>query len=207
MFHETAEASSLPEIVLGEFETHGREKTLTERELRPLPAPDSPLVGDIARADPRWPLVLGLVETELKPQARLDVGVSGSDAPLIASWEFGRGRAVAVTTDADGRWSDRWVRWETMEPIVDRHASLARFQRVACRSRASRSPIARRTRTSTTADSKRGPAAVWSRGSPGPTDGQTSEVALTRTAPGHFHGRFATRWRATTASKSAAPTE
>ncbi len=48
-FHETADAASLPEIVLGEFEQHGREKTLAEREFRPLPMRDSPVVGALAR--------------------------------------------------------------------------------------------------------------------------------------------------------------
>jgi hypothetical protein len=191
VFHETAEASSLPEIVLGEFETHGREKTLTERELRPLPTQDSPLVGDIARADPRWPLVLGLVETELKPQARLDVGVDGSEAPLVASWEFGRGRALAVTTDADGRWSDRWVRWELWSRlwgdmlrwlIPESRAPQPRFA-LAYRSGALDIDYSRFEEESGGTVTARiaGP------------DGLVGEVALIRTAPGHFHGSFATR--------------
>jgi Mg-chelatase subunit ChlD len=189
-FHETAEASSLPEIVLGEFETQGREKTLAEREFRPLPAPDSPLVGDIARADPRWPSVLGLVETELKPQARLDVGVSGSDAPLIASWEFGRGRAVAVTTDADGRWSDRWLRWGQWSRlwtdmlrwlVPESRVPQARFA-VAYHDGALDVDYSRFEEEST--------GGVVARIT-GP-ERQTSEIPLTRTAPGHFHGRFAT---------------
>src|SRR5204863_507790 len=37
-FHATADAASLPEIVLGEFESHGREKTLVERTFHPEPS-------------------------------------------------------------------------------------------------------------------------------------------------------------------------
>ncbi|MET0151930.1 MAG: VWA domain-containing protein [Candidatus Binatia bacterium] len=190
VFHETAEASSLPELVLGEFETQGREKTLAEREFRPLPAPDSPLVGDLARAEPRWPLVLGLVETELKPQARLDVGVSGSDAPLIASWEFGRGRAVAVTTDANGRWSDRWVRWEQWSRLW---TDVLRWLVPESRVPQPRFAVAYRDGALGVDYSRfeEGSAGSVVARITGP-EGQTSEVPLTRTAPGHFHGRLAT---------------
>jgi Mg-chelatase subunit ChlD len=189
-FHETGEASSLPEIVLGEFETQGREKTLQERELRPLPAADSPVVGDLARVEPRWPAVLGLVETELKPQARLDVGVSGSDAPLIASWEFGRGRAVAVTTDADGRWSDRWIRWDQWSRlwtdvlrwlVPESRVPQPRFA-VAYRDGALEVDYSRFEEESAGSVIARITA----------PEGQISEIRLSRTAPGHFHGRFAT---------------
>src|SRR5262249_59801071 len=106
-----AEAASPPEMVRGELEQHGRKKPLAERDSLPLPRRESPVVGTLAQSDPRWPAVLGLVETELKPLARRDVGVAESSVPLVASWEYGRGRALAVTTDADGRWSDRWRRW------------------------------------------------------------------------------------------------
>lgn len=191
VFHETADASSLPEIVLGEFETHGREKTLTERELRPLPAQDSPLVGDIARADSRWPLVLGLVETELKPQARLDVGVAGSQAPLVASWEFGRGRALAVTTDADGRWSDRWVRWEQWSRLW---GDMLRWLIPESRTPQPRFALAYRSGAldidySRFEEESGGTVTARIAG----PDGQAAEVAMIRTAPGHFHGSFATR--------------
>ena len=190
-FHETAEASSLPEIVLGEFETQGREKTLTERELRPLPVQESPLVADVARTDPHWPMVLGLVETELKPQARLDVGVAGSDAPLIASWEFGRGRAAAVTTDADGRWSDRWIRWEQWSRlwsdvlrwlVPEARVPQARFA-LAYHDGALEVDYSR-------FEEESGGGATARISAP---DGRMTEVPLARTAPGHFHGRLATR--------------
>lgn len=112
VFHATSDPSNLPELFLGELAEQGKERTLHEAEIRPSPSTESPLVGEIARTQARWPTLLGLVETELKRGARLDVGSSAPDrSPLIASWQYGAGRAVAVTTDADGRWSDRWVRW------------------------------------------------------------------------------------------------
>jgi Mg-chelatase subunit ChlD len=110
-FHQTDDPSNLPQLVLGGLEERGRETTVREERVRPQPAADSPLVGEIARAEPTWPPLFGFVETRPKPGARLDV-VAPRGEPLIASWTYGAGRAVAVTTDAAGRWSDAWVRWQ-----------------------------------------------------------------------------------------------
>ena len=190
-FHETADASSLPEIVLGEFEEHAREKTLNERTFRPVPSRESPLVGELARAEASWPPVLGLVETELKPGARRDVGVAESDLPLVASWEYGRGRSIAVTTDADGRWSDRWVRWKEWSRLwsdlvgwlVPRdRATQPRFA-VAYRDGALEIDYSR---------FDEDPAgAVTARILP-PGE-RPQELPLQRVAAGHYRGRFATR--------------
>ncbi|MEA2626642.1 MAG: hypothetical protein QOD06_2687 [Candidatus Binatota bacterium] len=117
-FHQTLDPSTLPELVLGEFQGPTREKTMREEETSVRADSGSPIVGEIARADPRWPPILGLVETELKPGAELDVGARGAEGePVIASWTYGSGRAVAFTTDAYGRWSDRWVRWREWSRI------------------------------------------------------------------------------------------
>jgi hypothetical protein len=190
-FHETADAASLPEIVLGEFEQHGREKTLAEREFQPLPMRDSPIVGGLAQSDQRWPPVLGLVETELKPLARRDVSVAESSAPLVASWEYGRGRALAVTTDADGRWSDRWLRWKEWSRlwsdlvgwlVPESRAAPARFA-IHYRDGALEIDYSR---------FDQDPAGAVSAKVSSP-DGRTAELPLERVAPGHYRGSLATR--------------
>jgi hypothetical protein len=33
------------------------------------------------------------------------------DAPVLAQWQYGLGRAVAWTSDAKGKWAKDWVRW------------------------------------------------------------------------------------------------
>ncbi len=190
-FHETADAASLPEIVLGEFEQHGREKTLAEREFRPLPMRDSPVVGALAQSDPSWPAVLGLVETELKPLARSDVGVAESSAPLVASWEYGRGRALAVTTDADGRWSDRWLRWKEWSRLW---SDLVGWVAPGGRAAPARFAIEYRDGALEIDYSRfdQDPAGAVSAKVSSP-DGRTAELPLERVAPGHYRGSLATR--------------
>ena len=35
--------------------------------------------------------------------------------PLMASWNYGKGKAVAFTTDLSGRWSREWIHWIALE--------------------------------------------------------------------------------------------
>ena len=111
-FHHTIDPSTLPDLFLDEMEDKGEEKTMVEKELTPIPSPDSPLLKGLdGRA---FPPVKGYVETEMKKGARLDLALraDGRRPPLLASWSYGQGKAVAFTSDANGRWSAPWVSWE-----------------------------------------------------------------------------------------------
>ena len=110
-FHHTTDPSTLPALFLDELDEPAPEKTLVERALRPIPEPGSPLLGDIAEA--RLPAVTGYVQTRLKKGARADLSVRDADQsrPLLASWSYGKGRAVVFTSDANGRWSAPWIGW------------------------------------------------------------------------------------------------
>jgi hypothetical protein len=44
----------------------------------------------------------------------------GQREPLIASWRFGGGKVLAVTTDASGRWSGPWIRNGFFAPLWDK---------------------------------------------------------------------------------------
>jgi len=53
------------------------------------------------------------MDTELKRGAQLDLSLQRPDrrAPLLASWRYGRGKSIALTTDLEGRWSRNWIQW------------------------------------------------------------------------------------------------
>src|SRR5437867_1078839 len=111
-FHHTTDPSTLPDLFLDELEDKGEEKTMVEKELTPIPHRDSPLLKGLD--DRPLPPVKGYVEAEVKEGARLDIGLraDGKRPPLLASWSYGQGKAVAFTSDANGRWSAPWVSWE-----------------------------------------------------------------------------------------------
>jgi hypothetical protein len=57
------------------------------------------------------------METELKRGAHQDLVAQRPDRrlPLLASWRYGRGKSVALTTDLEGRWSRNWIPWSGMQ--------------------------------------------------------------------------------------------
>lgn len=112
IFHHTTDPTSLPELFLDHMEEESEEKTMVEKDLTPLPNSDSPLLQGLNER--RFPSIKGYVETQLKKSARMDIAlrVDGQRPPLLASWTYGQGKAVAFTSDANGRWSAPWVSWE-----------------------------------------------------------------------------------------------
>ncbi len=109
-FYQTDNPSSLPEITLRDVSRPSGELTMVEKEFRPVVLPADPVLGGFAGQT--LPVVKGFVSTELRPGARLDAFVerAGKREPLVASWRFGAGKTLAVTTDASGRWSAEWLR-------------------------------------------------------------------------------------------------
>ncbi|HHY46421.1 MAG TPA: cytoplasmic protein [Firmicutes bacterium] len=69
---------------------------------------DHPILKGIAPES--WPLFLGYNKTRLKPGAELLATINGD--PLIAVWEYGKGRVMAFTTDCSPHWGVEFVRWE-----------------------------------------------------------------------------------------------
>lgn len=113
-FHHTTDPSTLPDLFIDELQEKKKpeEKTMVEKELLPIPNPASPFVKGLA--DRAFPPLKGYVETQVKPGARTDVSLrsDGKRPPLAASWSYGQGKAIAFTSDANGRWSAPWVSWE-----------------------------------------------------------------------------------------------
>ena len=111
-FYHTTDPSALPDLFLDELEEKPEEKTMVERHLTPIPNPRSPLLKGLARQ--RLPALKGYVQTRLKKGARADLSIwdEGKQPPLLASWSYGQGKAAAFTSDANGRWSAPWVRWD-----------------------------------------------------------------------------------------------
>jgi Ca-activated chloride channel family protein len=109
-FYHTDNPQNLPEIFLQDMKQHGGEVTMVEKELIPQSQSPDPVLKELAGR--RFPAVKGFVTTALKPGATLNMFVERNEKsePLIASWRYGSGKVLAVTTDANGRWSSEWIR-------------------------------------------------------------------------------------------------
>jgi len=60
-----------------------------------------------------FPPLRGYVATTPKTAAqRILSGPEPYSDPILASWQYGLGRAVAWTSDASARWANEWVTWD-----------------------------------------------------------------------------------------------
>lgn len=63
------------------------------------------------------PTLNGYNGTELKQTARALL-VTPDGKPVLAQWQYGLGRAVAWTSDLQGKWAANWVQWEQFPRFI-----------------------------------------------------------------------------------------
>jgi Mg-chelatase subunit ChlD len=69
------------------------------------------------------PPISGYVLTTLKENSLVDVVMSTPRQPqpnsaILATWQYGLGRAVALTTDVGERWAKNWPQWEEYDKLI-----------------------------------------------------------------------------------------
>jgi hypothetical protein len=120
LFHHTVDPSSLPQIVLEQLQDKPREEPQNEGPWNPIPARSSELLAKLAARN--YPAILGLMETELKRGAHMDLMIQRQDSrlPLLASWRYQQGKAIALTMDMESRWSKNWIPWGGLQGFWNR---------------------------------------------------------------------------------------
>jgi Ca-activated chloride channel homolog len=119
-FHQTIDPTSLPQIVVQQLQEDPPEPPKRERELTPVQERGSEMLADFSVKS--YPRLLGYMETELKRGAHLDLMLPREDrkSPLMASWRYEKGRAAALTTDFEGRWSRNWIQWSALQSFWEK---------------------------------------------------------------------------------------
>jgi Ca-activated chloride channel homolog len=115
LFHHTIDPASLPEIVLQQLQESPSDEPKRDKDLIPVQERGSELLAGFSTRS--YPALLGYMETELKRGAHVDLSLPREDrrAPLLASWRYGKGKSVALTTDFEGRWSRNWLQWTALQ--------------------------------------------------------------------------------------------
>lgn len=94
---------------------------LTTDDRRETPQGVHPQVTDadheiVSGLDAQWPALLGYNRVQLRPEA--DLVATVGDDPLLATWSFGEGRAVAFTSDCGPHWAPtEFVQWDGYGPL------------------------------------------------------------------------------------------
>ncbi len=104
-YHFTNQAANLPVIFAEETQLAMR-SYIVEEPFFPRQTSISPILTGIETV----PQLAGYVATTPKSAARVILSTHQDD-PLLAAWQYGLGRSVAWTSDATGRWAQRWVEW------------------------------------------------------------------------------------------------
>jgi hypothetical protein len=106
-YHFAAQPSDIPRLTLIESQIASAEPQIEGDFRAQLQAPH-PLLRDFTPN--QIPKLTGYVGTTIKPEAEL-VLKSPQDDPVLATWQYGLGRAVAWTPSADAPWADAWPNW------------------------------------------------------------------------------------------------
>ncbi len=88
---------------------------IVEEPFYPLPASTTPILRGLDVT--RLPALHGYNGTTPKTSAQVAL-LSQQGDPLLATWQYGLGRAVAWTSDAKGQWASEWVKWDGFNTFV-----------------------------------------------------------------------------------------
>ena len=112
-FYNTTDPQALPRIFLRDIKVRSGEESMKEQSELQVKRGPGTLNSTNLRA---FPPLAGFVQTQSKDRANLELVVSSQDntqagSPLLASWSYEKGKSLAFTSDANGRWSKGWIEW------------------------------------------------------------------------------------------------
>ncbi len=112
-YHHCTSAAEVPEIFVRETAKAAR---MGIREEPFFPKVDATLATIASLADDKPPALLGYVQTKARPKAQVGMASESSD-PLVAWWQYGRGRTAVFTSDLRGAWTRPWQNWAGLNAL------------------------------------------------------------------------------------------
>ncbi|HET7087407.1 MAG TPA: VWA domain-containing protein, partial [Anaerolineae bacterium] len=88
---------------------------IVEEPFYPAPAGATPILRGLDVT--RLPALRGYNGTTPKSSAQVSL-VSSQGDPLLATWQYGLGRAAAWTSDVKGQWATDWIKWNGFNTFI-----------------------------------------------------------------------------------------
>jgi uncharacterized membrane protein len=107
-YYPAADILSVPDFFLKDT-VQATGKYIVEQAFYPLPSLPGPALRGLDPA--ALPALYGYNGTSPKNTARIDLATPQGD-PLLATWQYGLGRAAAWTSDLKGQWASDWIVWD-----------------------------------------------------------------------------------------------
>jgi len=104
-YHHVTDPRTIPSIFTEET-TLATRSYVVEQPFSPQIKTDSPILSGISGL----PVLHGYVTSSAKEAGTIILTSERGD-PILASWQYGLGKAVAFTSDASGRWARNWLTW------------------------------------------------------------------------------------------------
>lgn len=102
-YYRADDPKIIPKVFLREAQAVAR-SGIVQGKFYPQKLSENPMIRTLRRIPPLY----GYVATAPKPTSELEL-VSHKLDPILTSWQFGSGRAVAWTSDAAGLWTKDWL--------------------------------------------------------------------------------------------------
>ena len=109
-FYHTMDPNKLAQIFLHDIKVSTGERTMKEQGEFPVVAGPA---GVRSTKVTSFPVLKGFVQTLPKKGSNLELITNADEKlhPILASWDYKKGKVVAFTSDANGRWSSPWLSW------------------------------------------------------------------------------------------------
>lgn len=110
-YYFAADAQSIPKIFSKETALASRTFIVEKPQI-----PKRTGAGEWPALRQNLPPLRAYIATTPKQTAEIQL-VSADDDPILARWQYGLGRAVAWTSDLEGKWAPDWVSWGGMSRL------------------------------------------------------------------------------------------
>ncbi|MEE9585061.1 MAG: VWA domain-containing protein, partial [Candidatus Brocadiales bacterium] len=110
-FYRMRDVDELPRLVVMDADAALTRADFHEEYFIPRIDPSSEILKGFSQE--QIPPLKGYSLTKAKARAEIPLmtEIQGRPDPILANWRYGLGKVVAYTSDAEARWSSKWVNW------------------------------------------------------------------------------------------------
>ena len=110
-FYQITDIMKLPRLIVKDTEFFVSQSDFHEEHFYPAINQESEILKGIY--DKQFPPLKGHTITEAKEKVEVPLvtNITGKTDPILANWRYGLGKVVVYASDANARWSSKWVNW------------------------------------------------------------------------------------------------
>ena len=110
-FYQITDVMRLPRLIVKDSEFFVSQSDFHEEHFYPAINQESQILKGIY--DKQFPPLKGHTITEAKENVEVPLvtNIMGKTDPILADWRYGLGKVVVYASDANARWSSKWINW------------------------------------------------------------------------------------------------